>query len=332
MSDPDHPQPPSYVTHDVIRPDPAESLAIGAELSFQGGLITGSGGRATRTGMKDWHTFNGMLLSMQFHADGEDRVDGSAILVAPGVALCASHVLAKYGEALLRGPVECICVGPTRHGLQMWRLSHVTSVPNSDLSIISLTYASALPPDLTFHQGTISTRLPRLGERLSLYGFRQSSIRWTPESPPKLECRGDVLVCRGEVTQRYPNGRDRVMIPGPTLEVDCPAFGGMSGGPVYDEQGFLVGLVCSSLDDGAAGGPAWVSLLWPALAHPFSGGWPTDTWTYPTTLHALEGICNIRGREAYRIEYDSQMNASWSVDWSEEEAGLGDEQQPGPSG
>ena len=93
----------------MIRPDPAESLAIGAELSFQGGLITGSGGRATRTGMKDWHTFNGMLLSMQFHADGENlKADieiAIADLTADGsahtnrTAVTASVPAAKWEEA-----------------------------------------------------------------------------------------------------------------------------------------------------------------------------------------------------------------------------------------
>lgn len=55
----------------------------------------------------------------------------------------------------------------------------------------------------------------------------------------------------------YPHGRDRVMLPWPVLEVDCPTWGGMSGGPVFDEHGHLIGLLCSSFSVEEGGIVLW---------------------------------------------------------------------------
>lgn len=84
--------------------------------------------------------------------------------------------------------------------------------------------------------------------------------------PPVFE--GNVLVATGTVSAHYPNGRDRSMLPGPCLEIGVNARGGMSGGPAFDDEGQLVGILSSSLEHPDGLGPSYVSLLQPALDHP----------------------------------------------------------------
>lgn len=50
-------------------------------------------------------------------------------------------------------------------------------------------------------------------------------------------------------------------MPSPCFEVAMETLGGMSGGPVFNSDGRLVGIVSSSLE----GGPSYVTLLWDAI-------------------------------------------------------------------
>ena len=200
--------------------------------------------------------------------------------------------------------------------MQIWRLRSCTLVPNSDLAIIGLSYASRLPDDKTFAQAHLITRLPGVGERLTLTGFRANSVEGVRDRT--FIARGNVLVCVGKVTVQYPQGRDRIMLPWPVLEVECPAWGGMSGGPVFDSNGYAVGLVCSSMSDHAgASSPAYVSLLWPALTHRYEGGWPRQLFQGARSLlEAGRSACSIDKREAITVTSDGHSVTTRYEPWS----------------
>jgi hypothetical protein len=280
--------------------DPATQFTGGEQLHFTSKLVR----HRLRSGvgaLREMDTFDGLLLHTQFH-DGEGHhIDGSAVMVAPGVALCATHVIGPYIEALVAGTATGLCMGITKSGVQIWRVQKIMPVSNSDLTILGLSYASPLPHNKTFNQAFLTTRLPQIGERLTLTGFRANSIEGVRDRT--FIARGSVLVCVGEVTAQHPHGRDRAMLPWPALQVDCPAWGGMSGGPVFDENGYVVGLVCSSFSDhtGAAS-PTYVSLLWPAMPHPYEGGWPSRIFQGTRTLLEVDRrICSIQRPEAITV-------------------------------
>jgi hypothetical protein len=93
------------------------------------------------------------------------------------------------------------------------------------------------------------------------------------------------------------------MLPWPVLEVECPTVGGMSGGPVFDSRGRLVGLLCSSLDTEDGHGVTYVSLLWPTLTRGFETVWPKNLIPGLTTLLGIDPkLCSIEGREAVTLE------------------------------
>jgi serine protease Do len=62
----------------------------------------------------------------------------------------------------------------------------------------------------------------------------------------------------GNVTAEHPTGRDRSN-PKPVIEVEADWPGGMSGGPVFNESGEVVGLVSLSIAPEKSGEPghAW---------------------------------------------------------------------------
>lgn len=284
-----------------ITADPAIDLSMGSELHFVSTQVTTSGFRDGIGAVRELDTFDGLLLSLHFGGSHGYSVDGSAALVAPGVALCATHVIAPYFDALKSSQAGCLCIGPSKSGLQIWRVKTVTGVPGTDITILGLVYSSAVPSDRTFRQWTLTTRMPRVGERMTLTGFRPTSKIVSTDGG--LHCNGNVIASVGAVTATFPTGRDRAMIPWAAVEIDCAALGAMSGGPAYDEDGRLVGLVCTSVTgETGAGGPAYVSLLWGAFAYPFSGGWPEGLLPGTRSLLQLDPrVCSIVGREAIEM-------------------------------
>src|SRR5664279_4331601 len=182
-----------------------------------------------------------------------------------------------------RIPRHAICFGITTYGLQIWRVKTFTSVPKTDLAILGLELATAIPPDATFYQARISSQTPPIGSKVECAGFRAASASFAFQPGQVQALSGKVQGCAGLVTEHLPNGTDSFLMPWPLLQADFPHWGGMSGGPVFNDRGNLVGILCSSLGtlDPEDPSPSFISLLAPVLDVPFSGGWP-DTLLKPS--------------------------------------------------
>lgn len=246
--------------------------------------------------MRGLDAFNGLLLFWQFFDSNGTHVDGSAIMVGPGIAISAYHVLEPHLSDLKDGKKYSIAIGVAKSGVQIWTVKKATPLSGLDLVILGLELSSPLPSDRSFCQAFITTRLPKIGECLWICGFRSEISEVKPnDGVREVRAKGNFYVSSGLVTNRYPNGRDRLMLPWPVLEVDCPSLGGMSGGPVFDRHGYLVGLLCSSFSAEDGRGPSYISLLWPALHMEFEGGWPRSPhFDGALTLAGLaNGICDI---------------------------------------
>lgn len=288
----------------IVTEDPAAEMPIGSALKFNPILVSHNF-EHNCVWLKDWESFDGALLSIHFANFETHSIEGSGVLVAPGIALCAKHVIGPNVDKIMTSRLATIAIALSRSGVQIWRISRITLIDDSDIAIIGLTYASKLPDRNLFNVATISTRFPKIGENLLIAGFRASDYNFdiSVHNPNHraMNFSGNVLCSNGIVTNRFPTGRDVSMLPWPTLEVDCPSLGGMSGGPVFDSRGMLVGLLSSSFDEG----PSYVSLLWPALAIEFEGGWPTPLFKGKTSLLNLApGVCKIDRPDAIHKRTD----------------------------
>lgn len=251
----------------------------------------------------------GVVLSIHVTTDDSHKIPGCAVMIAPGVALCATHVFRDDVGNLEAGRLRALCVGTAKHGNELWNLRHVTFVPNTELCILSLSLIDGISPDRTFHQASITTRWPRKGERLVLVAFKaeqEDCINWKPGD----KVRTHTLACAGSVMQHFPGGRGR-MLPGPCLEVDFESWAGMSGGPVFDEDGWLVGLLSVSLGTAEGNSPSFVSLAFSALAHPFRQGWMIPSPDEERSLLLMaEPECVIEGREMVRPTFSENGTVS----------------------
>lgn len=281
----------------TVREDPAEAAQKGDRLRFSTRLLNYFD--LPQPGpLSDISVFDGAILALVFGTKSASQIHGSAFLVAPGIAICATHVLHEHIPNLMASQSQLMAVGFGIFGLQLWQVREVTALNNSDLTILGLEYASDIPPSRNFNQLVMTTRVPPIGEKVTIVGVVPGSKEATAHDGGDIELGVQVMLSQGPVTQHYLAGRDRTLMPGSCIEAGCHTWGSMSGGPVFDQSGRLVGLLSSSLESEALDGPSWISLLWPALGTAFKGGWPQGVRGGATTLLDFDPrVCAIEGRD-----------------------------------
>jgi hypothetical protein len=295
----------------IITDDPATGLPIGSKLNFSSVLFSPNPAEGLHA-IANWEFFRGAVLALRFGDREGQHLLGSGVIVAPGVVMAARHVLETEENRLRAGVCELICSGICEDGLSIWRCHQVTILENSDIALLMVRRASSSPE--AFYQATITTRMPRIGERIVMAGVRHHADR--PVGMNR-ELNISLMVARGVVTARFERMRDRFLLPFPCFEVSCPAAGGMSGGPAFDESGFLLGLVSSSFY-ADVDCPRYLSLLWPALPEPISPDWPEGFYPQQTTLLNMDRrICGIQKPEAIKMEQDAEGRMIATYHWWE---------------
>lgn len=236
---------------------------------------------------------DGLMLALDWVANEKHHVWGSAVMVGPGVAVTARHVVdemrAKGFLAQAGGQLFAVGFHPDR--LEGWRADSFTSVDVGDLSLLTLirTTASSLPTlaPTKFSVAKMAARMPNLGENISLIGFRAAELSFEAKALMGLALIGSV----GPVIDIYPAKRDSHGLPNPSAAIEARTVNGMSGGAAFDADGRLIGVISSGMEDA----PSFVSLTWPATHVPIAPKWPPMLSQAVTTLGGLarEGLCGI---------------------------------------
>jgi Trypsin-like peptidase domain len=262
---------------------------------------------------------NGIVLLVGFLDDADFRIEGTAVMVAPATALSASHVLVPRLEDAMKRGLHPMAIGISPLGLQMWDIRTVSLVSVTDLALLGLVPRFELSSAYTMYTAQMTTRMPNIGERIEIYGYRASADAFPLDANAACIADGRFILSPGLVTNVYPERRDSSMLNWPCFEVDCPTFGGMSGGPAFDRSGRLIGLLCSSFgspDDLA--GPSYVSLIWHALTARITSSWPEGL--IPPNVCLLEmgpELRFIERQESINIVGADTDNLSWTINrWS----------------
>ncbi|HEV2606826.1 MAG TPA: serine protease [Xanthomonadaceae bacterium] len=208
-------------------------------------------------------------MKVAFKDDQIFRVLGSAVIVAPNVAIAARHVLDPEIDGLMDGTCAGYLFGIAAHGLNIWRPHQLIQVPDTDLMIVSMHRASEIPPQRVMPQAEISLRPPEPGEPILIAGFRAAAqVFGLEDIAGRNGIEGNVYLSIGLVTDVFPVRRDR-NLNWPCFAVNVDTSGGMSGGPAFNCDGRLIGVLCSSFETQDGGGPSYVSMIHPALTVPF---------------------------------------------------------------
>lgn len=250
------------------------------------------------------------LVAVAGFFDNGLMIIGSGVMVAPGIVFTATHVLDEFPRpgtspvfiTFLPGnaarawlPTATVtCSGKSK----LFTLRNEEKFV-SDLKVVSCSLNSEAHEPHPLSLFPMELCLPTPSARLWAVGFRQGEIDGSeaPLTP---------LVTSGLVTNCYPNGRGERM-PSPCVEVDMEAYGGMSGGPVLNEDGRVVGIISSSFD----GGPSYVTLVWDSMRLSLEG-LPKEVWGTQNAglIEGIElGLVRIKGK----FQVDGQRNTTLTL-------------------
>jgi hypothetical protein len=250
---------------------------------------------------------DGTLLAVDWVVGAAHHIWGSAVLVAPGVALTARHVVDEMRDNGFLGEAGgyLLALGFHNDGMVIWNADSFTSIDDSDLSFLTLVNATAQPANaakkaISVNVATLAAREPLMGESISLVGFKAQETKFenlTHGRGAAVALLGSV----GPVIDVYRKGRDRSR-PNPSAGISAKTVGGMSGGAAFDAHGRLIGIITSGLGDETS----FISLSWPSVFTPLQVAWPPGHVQEPTTLHAMaqQGLCRIENIEAVNSHVD----------------------------
>ena len=254
------------------------------------------------------HQAGDAVVSIAGYFDDKLISIGSGIMIAPGVALTATHVLDVFprsggGPVLLTflpdgaGRAWLPTATVTFSGASEFHMHDRKVI--SDLTIVSCALNSNAHATHPLSLAPMEICLPLAGQRLWSIGFRYGEIDGD-------ETAVTPLVSSGLVTASYPHGRGERMR-SPCVEVAMEALGGMSGGPAFNEDGRLIGIVSSSFD----GGPSYVTLVWDSFRVSIDG-LPQNIWGSETS-GLVEGVKLGLVRVKGNIKADEDRNITLTL-------------------
>ena len=262
---------PRKIAKGIISNDPLNDLSIGSAIHFR--LLEFGRSNATErpNSIRNWEFFNGAITAVGLKSATSHNVVGTAIIVAPGLAITATHILHDAIGEITAGNVVPYCFGIRADGLEIWRVTRLSYVESDDIALLSLEAVSSFSADATYYRLGLSTRAPRQGERLDIFGFRSAPVT---DQTLQLGVTGNFYTSNGVVANVYPYGRDKLLLPYPVIEMNCGSLGGMSGGAAIDEHGLVVGVVSRGFDTEDGWGPTYVSWIIGSLVRSIAIPWP----------------------------------------------------------
>jgi hypothetical protein len=242
---------------------------------------------------------------------------GSAVRIAPSVALTAKHVVwgfwQKFQSTVLPSGSERIKTGFGVYGINftaesetpsLWLVENVWCSGFSDLAILQIRNTDKQP------YGNVGLKInalpPSPGEIVSAFGYPNSKIEGLARTSiglASITFRVHALTTSGPVLQVFDNRRDRSLLNFPSFEINARFEGGMSGGPVFNQVGELCGIICSALMP-ATGVThiAYAASLWPILGTTIDIAVPGCVVKGPHPLFELgnTGLMEVRNWDAIR--------------------------------
>lgn len=250
-----------------------------------------------------WDSFDTVLLALMFNFKSLS-LSGSAVLIGVGLALAAKHVFEHHIEEINNGAfVTAVSIGKQK--LTIWRVREAVLCENSDIAILRLELCSELE-DSTVNIARLTARSPKISEKVMILGIRPVEI-----SDVSRPVSISVSIGIGEVTQIYREGRDRILLPHPCIEVACKTLGAMSGGPAFDMDGNLIGILSTSFD--LDGGPSYITPWWLASLHEINSAWLPGPFEIPTNILKMAKNKCVVIREGWRIVENTDGSVTFHV-------------------
>jgi Trypsin-like peptidase domain len=170
--------------------------------------------------------------------DGNFHLIGTGFFITDnGLFATAKHVLLDVLDANKVQTHPIFLVQFLDNGYVIRPILRCTSHELADISI-----GIAVPMNNNISGNPLKNKLleltqsvPDVGEVVCTYAYPKSVI-----IPGEMHFYTDFF--EGAIQKVYPNGRDKIMMPGPCAQTSIYIHGGASGGPVFDSSGKVFGV------------------------------------------------------------------------------------------
>src|SRR5436190_17537381 len=182
---------------------------------------------------------------------------GTATVIAPRLALTARHVVEDFWrkyesddvsprEAAGTFNLQAIQILGKDDG-HVWDVRKFWASPHSDIALLALFPRSKEAATHKWKSPRLSLFPPPAGGRISGFGYHARHITAdSSENSVSVHLMHDPCTTVGEVEEIHDSMRDCVNLPFPCFRTNARFDGGMSGGPIFNDQGQLCGLICMS--------------------------------------------------------------------------------------
>ncbi len=213
---------------------------------------------------------------------------GTGFVIAPqGLMMTATHVLQEAhsrcggeegGIDISSSGMELYALYVTneRHGPKneqfvggLWPIRKAWFGPELDIAFCWLETALRDGEPMSFPVARLSPGLPSVGEPILGFGYHKmesATDRWDA-GRKNISYRQNTAFTEGHVLEVFATARDAAMLKFPVFRTEARFDPGMSGGPIFNQKGYICGVICSSLppfcDDEQH--VSYGSLIWPSM-------------------------------------------------------------------
>lgn len=161
----------------------------------------------------------------------------------------------------------------------LWPIDRAWLVNEIDIGFCWLRPATLNEERVFFPVVKLSPGIPKIGEKILGFGYYNSKAyieiidnkldnSFDPIFTHKVEYSQDTAFTQGEILEIYPIKRDNSMLTFPCFYTNARFEHGMSGGPIFNQDGTVCGVICSAqkfIDDENSY-ISYGSLLWPSMS------------------------------------------------------------------
>lgn len=243
---------------------------------------------------------------------GETHVIGTATIIAGHLAITASHVLddiikrfgsTQTGERNFEISNYAVRLYQILPGPEyaVWNVISAWPCIDTDIALLHLglfKYSGTVAPSF-WRLLPIKVVPPNPGAAIVGFGYHSSTVSVTQNADGyHLDINDEPASTTGKVEEILPTGNPSGRFTFPCYRVNARFDGGMSGGPVIDENGSICGIVSGTYGNYEGEHTSYVATLWPILKTVISsnrtGAYPRDV-KYPVIDLALDGLIHAEG-------------------------------------
>lgn len=189
--------------------------------------------------------------------DGIFIASGTATFIAPGLLITAKHVIQHYLREFSQRPMEKIpndtdaniSIYATHitdnRIISVWGINAFFTVSNTDIAYLQAIPLKGGAKNYKFNKLPIIQFLPpKPGSKIYSYGHRRTTGKL---KDGKFSLESNLVATQGIIKEIHHHERDSFMINFPSFQTNAQFDSGMSGGPIFDEEGHLCGIISSNL-------------------------------------------------------------------------------------